>query len=117
MKINLFNKDADAERHAAGTCLFQAGDPGHEMFVVIEGTVDLLVHDKVVETVETGGAFGEMALVEKLPRVATAVVTSDAKVVRIDERRFLFLVQQNPFFSLQIMAVMAERLRRMNEKL
>lgn len=117
MKINLFNQDTEAERHAAGTVLFQAGDPGQEMFVLIEGSVELLVHGKLVETVGAGGAFGEMALVERLPRVATAVVKSDARLVRIDERRFLFLVQQNPFFALQIMTIMAERLRRMDERL
>jgi CRP/FNR family cyclic AMP-dependent transcriptional regulator len=117
MKINLFNRDTETETHPAGTTLFLEGDPGTEMFAVVEGAVDLVVRGRKVETVGPGGVFGEMALVEKLPRIATAVVSADAKVVRVDERRFLFLVQQSPFFALQIMAVMAERIRRMDEKL
>lgn len=56
-------------------------------------------------------------MVEDRPRIATATVQTDARLVPIDRRRFEFLVQQNPYFALQLMAVMAERLRRMNEKL
>jgi CRP-like cAMP-binding protein len=67
--------------------------------------------------VNAGGVFGEMALVEERPRIASAIVTADAKLVRIDRNRFMFLVQQNPFFALQLMTVMAERLRRMDQYL
>ena len=87
------------------------------MFAVLDGAVDLIVSGKTVETVEAGGVFGEMALVDDRPRIASAIVKSDAKLVRIDRKRFLFLVQQNPFFALQLMTIMAERLRRMDEKL
>ena len=45
------------------------------------------------------------------PRSATAITRTDAELVPIDEKRFLFLVQQTPFFALQVMRVMAERLR------
>ena len=117
MKINLFNQDTEAESYAAGSTLFREGDDGRDMFVVLAGAIELVVRGRMVETVEAGGIFGEMALVENRPRIATAVVKADAKIVRVDERRFLFLVQQNPFFSLQVMAVIAERLRRMDERL
>jgi hypothetical protein len=117
MKINLFNQDTEAESYAAGSTLFREGDEGRDMFVVLAGAIELVVRGRMVETVEAGGIFGEMALVENLPRIATAVVKADAKIVRVDERRFLFLVQQNPFFSLQVMGVIAERLRRMDERL
>jgi CRP-like cAMP-binding protein len=117
MKINLFNNDPQAEKFPAGQTVFRAGDPGEHMFAVIKGSVDIIINGKTVETVEAGGIFGEMALVEDKPRVATTVVKSDAELVRIDRKRFLFLVQQTPYFSLQLMAIMAERLRRMNERL
>lgn len=91
--------------------------PGDRMFAVIEGKVELFIHDQLVETVEPGGVFGEMALVEEQPRIASAFVTEQAKLVSIDRKRFLFLVQQNPFFALQLMTIMAGRLRRMDEKL
>jgi CRP/FNR family transcriptional regulator, cyclic AMP receptor protein len=117
MKIHLFDKDQEFESKPAGEVIFRAGDPADRMFAVIAGTVDLVIRDKLVETVEAGGVFGEMALIENQPRNATATVTAAAKLVTIDRKRFLFLVQQNPFFALQLMTVMAGRLRRMDEHL
>jgi CRP/FNR family cyclic AMP-dependent transcriptional regulator len=96
---------------------FAEGERGDHMFAVVKGSVDLTINGKVVETVEAGGIFGEMALVEEQPRVATALVKTDAEIVRIDRKRFLFLVQQTPYFSLQLMAIMANRLRKMNKRL
>jgi CRP-like cAMP-binding protein len=117
MKIHLFDNDSQPEVFTAGQTVFQAGDKGDCMFAVIRGAVDIIIAGKTVETVEAGGIFGEMALVEDKPRVAAAEVRSETKLVRIDRKRFSFLVQQTPFFALQVMGIMAERLRRMDEKL
>jgi len=117
MRIHLFDKETNTESRPAGDVIFKEGDPGDVMFAVVEGSVEIQVHGKVVETVEAGSVFGEMALVDQRPRIATAVVKTDARLVRIDQKRFLFLVQQNPYFSVQLMAIMAERLRKMDEKL
>jgi CRP/FNR family transcriptional regulator, cyclic AMP receptor protein len=117
MTITLFNSDPNKEPIAAGQTVFREGEHGEHMFAVVKGAVDLVINGKLVETVEAGGVFGEMALVEEKPRVATAVARSDAEIVRIDRKRFLFLVQQTPYFSLQLMAVMAKRLRQMNQRL
>jgi len=117
MKINLFKSDTQAEKFPAGQAVFREGERGDFMFAVLKGAVDIVIAGKVVETVEEGGVFGEMALVEDEPRVATALVKADAELVRIDRKRFLFLVEQTPYFSLQLMAIIAERLRRMNKML
>lgn len=117
MNIHLFDRDQQAEAYAAGRVIFQEGDPGAHMYAVLDGSVDIIIRGKTVETVEAGGVFGEMALVEDRVRIATAQVKAPAKLVQIDRRRFEFLVQQNPYFALQLMAVMALRLRRMDEKL
>jgi CRP/FNR family transcriptional regulator, cyclic AMP receptor protein len=64
-----------------------------------------------------GGVFGEMVLIEDGARVATAITRVETKLVAIDRKRFLFLVQQHPYFALQLMTVMAGRLRKMNARL
>jgi CRP/FNR family transcriptional regulator, cyclic AMP receptor protein len=117
MKIHLFDKDQQTQSFPAGHAVFREGDAGDHMFAVLEGSVDLVIHGTTVETVEASGVFGEMALIEEKPRVATALVKTSAKLVSIDKKRFMFLVQQNPYFALQLMKVMAQRLRRMDEKL
>ncbi|MSU24186.1 MAG: cyclic nucleotide-binding domain-containing protein [Opitutus sp.] len=116
MKI-YFEKDQLAQFFPAGHVVFRTGDRGDMMFGVIAGSVEIMIHGAVVETVEAGGVFGEMALVEDQPRVATAIVKSDATLALIHRARFVFLVQQNPYFALQVMTVMSARLRRMDEKL
>jgi CRP/FNR family transcriptional regulator, cyclic AMP receptor protein len=111
---NLFDHTADAKPFPAGTTIFNVGDPRDVMYAVVEGEVDIIVNDKIVETVGKGGIFGEMALIEHQDRTATAVTKTDAKLAVVDERRFLFLIQQTPNFALHVMRVLSDRLRRMD---
>jgi len=112
--ISLFRNATDCEAFSASQVIFQEGQPGNIMYAVTEGEVDILVHNKVLETVGPGGLLGEMALIDTKPRSATAIARTDCKLVPISEKRFAFLVQQTPHFALQVMRVMAERLRRMD---
>ena len=99
----------------AGHPLFSAGDEGHLMFVLSKGTADVVVNGQVVESLQHGSIVGEMGIVSPGPRSATVVATSDCEFVAVDEKRFQFLVQQTPFFATQVMRVMAERLRAVNQ--
>jgi CRP-like cAMP-binding protein len=91
----------------ANTSLFSEGDQRDSMYAVLDGAVDIFVGGELVETVEKGGIFGEMALIEKDTRGATAVTRGESRVVAVDEKRFLFLVQQTPNFSLHVMKVLS----------
>jgi CRP-like cAMP-binding protein len=98
---------------AAGDYVFRAGDDSSEMYVVLEGDVDIVIGDKIVETVHPGGIFGEMALVDPAPRSASAVARTDVRLVPVDNRHFQLQVQQTPYFAIQVMSVLAHRLRKM----
>ena len=95
----------------AGDTVFKEGEAGDQMYVVLEGEVDIIVNDKVVETVGVDNFLGEMALIDERPRSATAVAKTDCKLAPIIQNRFKFLVQQTPHFALHLMQGMAERLR------
>jgi CRP/FNR family cyclic AMP-dependent transcriptional regulator len=114
MKINIdfFRDVTDVRTVTAGETVFQEGDPGDVMYGVLEGTLDIIFEDQVLETVGPGGIFGEMALVDREPRCATVIAQTDCKLVAISEHDFLFKVQHNPIFALFVMQVNAERLRR-----
>ena len=114
--ISVFRFATDFEVVPAGQAIFREGDPGDVMFVVKEGDVDIVVHGTVVDTVGPGGIFGEMALIDHQPRSASAVATVDSQLVRIDERRFQYLVERTPHFALEVMRIMAHRLRRMDAR-
>ena len=73
------------------------------------------VHTHPVWRLKTGDVFGEMALIEDRARSARAVAHSACRLVAIDERRFLFLVAQTPYFALGLLRLLARRLRAMDE--
>jgi len=113
--VNIFENDPNIRTLIAGETLFHRGDPGNTMFVVLDGEVVLTVGDMVVERLGAGAMFGEMALIEQMPRTATATAFSPTKIVEVDQKRFLYLVQNTPFFALDVMRTMAARLRRMDD--
>ncbi len=113
--FELFANNPDIVRIAAGQPLFSAGEDGHRMFVLTAGQAEVIVNNRVVETLQHGNIVGEMGLVSPGPRSATVIALSDCEFVAIDEKRFLYLVQQTPYFATQVMRVMAERLRAANQ--
>ena len=109
--FSMFQNAEDYETYPPGHIIFQRGEPGTVMYVVKRGEVELQIEDKPVTTVGSGAIIGEMALIDHAPRSLTAVTKTECELVPIDQKRFSFLVQQTPFFGLEVMKVMAERLR------
>ncbi len=109
--VSVFRLADEFEGFSAGQHIFTVGQAGDTMYVIKEGEVELVINGKVVDTLGPGGIFGEMALIDKRPRSATAVAKTDCKLVSINEQRFRHLVQQTPHFAIQVMRAMAQRLR------
>ena len=101
----------------AGDVIFKEGDPADTLFVVQSGSVEIRLGNGVLDTLPERSIFGEMALIDDAPRSATAVAQTDVSLVPIGEKQFLFLVSQTPFFALNVMRVLARRLRAMNRAL
>lgn len=108
----LFRHETDLEALAAGQTLFNEGEPGDLMYVLISGTAMILVNNKLVETAEAGAILGEMAMIDDAKRSATVIAKTDCMLFPIERKRFNFLIQQTPNFALHVMRVIAERLRR-----
>ena len=109
---SLFERTDRAQEFQAGTTIFAEGTPGDVMYVVLDGEVEVRVRNEVVEVVGPGDIVGEMALIDAKARSATAVAKSACRLALVDERHFLFMVHEHPFFALHVMRVLAERLRR-----
>ena len=114
---DLFRLDTETTNLSPGEAVFRQGEKGEELFVLLEGDVDVVVGDRVVEAAGRGAILGEMALIDNSPRSASAIARTACRLVAINRKRFIFMVQQTPNFSLHVMKVMAERLRRMDSLL
>jgi CRP-like cAMP-binding protein len=110
----LFRQETDPLRLAPGDFLFREGDRGEKVYVLLEGEMEILLGDLVLENAGPGTLIGEMALIDDSPRTASAVAKTSCRLAEIDRRRFHFLVQQTPHFATHVMKTLADRLRHMN---
>lgn len=101
----------------AGKVIMSAGAAGALMYVVAAGRVAISVQDKVVERVLPGGLFGEMALVDRAARAATAVAEVDSRLIGIGRNAFLELVRTNPAFGASLLKSIAERMQHLSAQL
>jgi CRP/FNR family cyclic AMP-dependent transcriptional regulator len=111
----LANAGFPPARFVAGDVIFAEGDKGDAMYVIRSGEVAIERGGHVMETLGPGGIFGEMALIDGSPRSATVRAKTDCVVAPINEKSFLFLVHETPFFAVAVMRTLADRLRRMDE--
>ncbi len=105
------------QRFAPEQRIFTQDDEGACMYVVRSGAVAIMSGGAILETIGPDGTFGEMALIDGAQRSATAIAREPTEVAVIDERAFLYLVERNPGFALDLLRRLARRLRRMNESL
>jgi CRP-like cAMP-binding protein len=111
--VDLVKRERNTKTYAAGAVIFAEGDANTDRFYVVqEGEVDIANSKRLLETIRPGGFFGEMGLVNHKPRSATATAKTDCVLVEVNEGDFYFMVQHAPFFAIEMMQVLAERVRR-----
>jgi CRP/FNR family transcriptional regulator, cyclic AMP receptor protein len=97
-----------------GKKILKAGVSGTTMYIVLEGQVAVAIGRKIVEKIEAGGFFGEMALVDQLPRTANAVARTECSLLPINREALVKLVKSEPDFGMALMRSVAQRLQYMN---
>jgi CRP-like cAMP-binding protein len=105
-----------------GNTLFKEGDAGDRLFVVVEGKLKLGTssidgRENLLSILGPGDMFGELSLFDPGPRTATAAAVTDARVLALAHDQVIGLVTQHPQVSLELLARLAQRLRRTNEVL
>jgi CRP/FNR family transcriptional regulator, cyclic AMP receptor protein len=101
----------DKESFAAGETVFARGDAGTSMYIVVEGEVDIDYDEQRSVRLGVGESFGEMSLIDKRPRSATVTAVTDVTLAPISQGAFLVLVQDTPYFALEVMQSLSNRLR------
>jgi CRP/FNR family cyclic AMP-dependent transcriptional regulator len=110
----------DLRTLGAGETLFRAGMPGESLYIVRSGEIELFVKDnagqKIVLTIARPGAiFGELALLDRGPRTATAIALADTELLELDREDLLLLFQKTPAAALRLLAGMGQMTRKADE--
>lgn len=114
--MRTFAKGAGATiRVPAGNIVFSKGDDGDCMYIVQSGVIDMMIGDKVIETVGPNEVLGFMSMIDDQPRSSTAMAREACELSLIDARTFRFMVDEVPNFSTYIMAALARRIRGMGK--
>jgi CRP/FNR family transcriptional regulator, cyclic AMP receptor protein len=110
----------DLLRYSRGQTVFNYGDPGHAMYTVRSGEVEIYVKNDqgekiVLEISRPGETFGEISLLDGGARTAWAVALSDVELLQLDRKHFEDYVRQCTPAALNLLSVAARRLRRSDE--
>jgi len=110
----------DLLKYAAAQTIFNYGDPGHALYIVRSGEVEIYVKNDqgekiVLETSQPGDIFGEISLLDDGPRTAWVTAISDVEVLRLDREHFEEYVRQYTPAALNLLSVAARRLRKSDE--
>jgi CRP/FNR family cyclic AMP-dependent transcriptional regulator len=110
----------DVRRLAPGEVLFHAGEPGESLYIVRSGEVELFVRDnagqKIPLTIACANQiFGELALLDRGPRTATALALNDTELLELDREDLLLLFRKTPDAALRLLAGMGHMTRKADE--
>jgi CRP-like cAMP-binding protein len=101
--------------HLMGDIIFSEGDIGTDMYIVQSGTVELLKSiggkTRVLATLDKGDFFGEMSVLEDLPRTASARAKTDVELVKINGATFDTMLRSNTEIAVRMMRKLSRRLR------
>jgi len=99
-----------------GATLFAKGDPGNSLYAVISGTVKMSIsspdgRSAILNIIEPGEIFGEIALLDGGARSAAAIANSNCELFVIDRREFIPFVKEQPALAMKFIELLCERLR------
>lgn len=117
---------ADQQQVRQGTTLCSEGEPGDSLYVLLEGTVEILKKDasgaqKTLAKLSRGAVIGEMSLLSEAPRSASVLAVTDLKLMRIPCSRFHRLLAEDSVPALKVVRnlaqVLSKRLAGMGDRL
>lgn len=119
MKIDKGTYEKHLRFFKAGDMIFRENEEGSEMFVIVEGQVEIRKatgpsSNKTLTVLHKGDMFGEMAIIEKMPRSATAVAVQPTRLLVLNEKLYESTMASNPDFARKMNKVLSERIRRAN---
>ncbi|GLS22276.1 hypothetical protein GCM10007874_52940 [Labrys miyagiensis] len=103
--------------YGAGDVVFREGDNPNYAYIILKGAVEVSSHDKVIERITEGRAFGIVSMIDGKQRSATAKAMEASEIALLDARQFRFMVETTPNFVWYVLAEIVDRLRATNSAL
>ncbi len=106
-----YAQPASVKAYEPEECIFHAGDAGDYLGILLSGRIEIRKNGKSISFEGAGAMFGEMGLIDHLPRAADVYAVSHSRVMEVREGQFMALLEENAHFSLCVMRILTERLR------
>jgi len=111
---SIFRNESTRQTFAPGDVLIREGETNDKMFVILSGNLEVRVGGRRVAELAEGNVFGELSMIDQEPASGDVVALSAGEFVTLDERRFLAVAAQNPFFTMGLLRLLSAKLRAMN---
>ncbi|HEY9616494.1 MAG TPA: cyclic nucleotide-binding domain-containing protein [Microcoleaceae cyanobacterium] len=110
--VSIFQSSPAIQTFKPGEVIFNQGEPGEHMYGILEGEIEQYIGDQLIETLKTGDIFGVGALIQPdRLRVTKAIAKTNCKLSSMNQRHFLFAIQETPTFALEVLRSYYDRLR------
>lgn len=121
-ELNLLMASGVRRKFPSKNIVFQEGEPGDFLLVILSGKVKVLLsgkegHEFILTMLGPGNFFGEMALLESAPRSATVMTVEPSEFFRIEKQDFADLLASYPGIALKILKGLSQRLRKATEQI
>lgn len=110
-ELQTIARRADEVRVPEGKVLTAEGKPGHEFFLIVDGQATVERNGRTIATLTPGQYFGELSLLDRGPRSATVVASTEMDLLVLGQREFSGLLDEVPGLAHKLLAAMAEKLR------
>lgn len=115
-ELNLLARQVVRRRYTAGELIFQYGDEGSSMFVIVSGDVNIHIPGDSsrrlsLKDISRGEHFGELVLFDNQPRSASALATTDVEAIELSRETLLHNIEQHPTIAIALLQTLSQRLR------
>lgn len=105
-------RQATLAEFSRGDIVLQKGEPGDSLYVILSGSAKARGKPGA-RTLRTGDYFGELGLLDGIPRSATVVATGELHVMKLQRRAFLRIARHEPSISLELASKLGSQIRRL----
>jgi CRP/FNR family transcriptional regulator, cyclic AMP receptor protein len=121
-EIEAISRITALKRYSKGYVVFQEGETGDALYIIVNGKVKVSIYGEdgreyILDIIGKDGFFGELSLIDELPRSANIMTTEDSTFLVIKRVEFSKLLVENPVITISILKTLSKRLRAADERI